>query len=49
MIETYQCLTLSLEKSPGGNIGFESAPFKLTSEYVDVMGGGNSKGFQKFR
>jgi hypothetical protein len=38
-----------LEKTPGGNISFEAAPFKLTSEYVDVMGGLESVGFQKFR
>jgi len=28
-----------LSNSPGKNIGFESAPFKLTREWVDVMGG----------
>jgi len=37
-----------LSNSPG-NIGFEAAPFKLTREYVDVMGGPRSKGFQKFK
>jgi len=25
--------------SPGQNIGFESAPFKLTEEYIEIMGG----------
>ena len=25
--------------SPGGNSNFESAPFKLTNEYIDIMGG----------
>ena len=27
------------EISPGGNIKFERAPFKLTREYIDLMGG----------
>lgn len=31
------------------NLGFESSPFKLTSEMVDVMGGLNSEGFQYFK
>ena len=35
--------------SPGKNTGFESAPFKLTSEYVDIMGGPSSKTFARFR
>eukprot|EP00485_Elphidium_margaritaceum_P001638 CAMPEP_0202688812 /NCGR_PEP_ID=MMETSP1385-20130828/4234_1 /ASSEMBLY_ACC=CAM_ASM_000861 /TAXON_ID=933848 /ORGANISM="Elphidium margaritaceum" /LENGTH=1014 /DNA_ID=CAMNT_0049343857 /DNA_START=87 /DNA_END=3131 /DNA_ORIENTATION=- len=36
--------------SPGGNIGFESAPFKLTEEYIQVMGGEeNSKMFNYFK
>ena len=33
-----------LQNSPG-NVGFESAPFKLTQEYVDVMGGSDSDMF----
>ena len=37
-----------LSNSPG-NMNFESVTFKLTKEYVDVMGGTNSKWFQKFR
>ncbi|ETO08933.1 hypothetical protein RFI_28457 [Reticulomyxa filosa] len=28
-----------MSNSPGGNFGFESAPFKLTEEFVQVMGG----------
>ncbi|CAG9327776.1 unnamed protein product [Blepharisma stoltei] len=28
-----------LTNTPGGNINFESAPFKLTNEMVDLMGG----------
>eukprot|EP00816_Leptocylindrus_hargravesii_P008562 CAMPEP_0196821118 /NCGR_PEP_ID=MMETSP1362-20130617/77858_1 /TAXON_ID=163516 /ORGANISM="Leptocylindrus danicus, Strain CCMP1856" /LENGTH=1158 /DNA_ID=CAMNT_0042200195 /DNA_START=65 /DNA_END=3538 /DNA_ORIENTATION=+ len=35
--------------SPGKNTGFESAPFKLTSEYVDIMGGPHSSTFARFR
>ncbi|XP_050535313.1 phosphatidylinositol 4-kinase beta isoform X2 [Daktulosphaira vitifoliae] len=31
------------------NLGFESSPFKLTSEMVDVMGGLNSEGFKYFK
>jgi phosphatidylinositol kinase/protein kinase (PI-3 family) len=34
--------------SPGMNINFESAPFKLTKEYVDLMGGIDSPNFKKF-
>ena len=36
--------------APGkGLIGFEKAPFKLTNEFVEVLGGVNSKYFTKFR
>merc|ERR1712013_750075 len=36
--------------SPGGNIGFESAPFKLTEELIEVMGGEeNSEAFDYFK
>ncbi|RHY11576.1 hypothetical protein DYB36_004405 [Aphanomyces astaci] len=35
--------------SPGGNIGFESAPFKLTDEFVELMDGPRSKLFREFR
>lgn len=35
--------------SPGKNSGFESAPFKLTTEFIDVMDGVNSHTFSKFR
>ena len=38
-----------LSCSPGGNINFEAAPFKLTSEYVDLMGGTRSATFARFR
>jgi len=37
-----------LSNSPG-SVGFESAPFKLTQEYVDVLGGAQSAEFAKFR
>lgn len=35
--------------SPGKNSGFESAPFKLTRDFVALMDGPNSRTFQKFR
>ena len=34
--------------SPGG-INFEKAPFKLTKEYIDLMGGEHSDLFQVFK
>eukprot|EP01038_Epipyxis_sp_PR26KG_P011216 gene11216-15050_t len=35
--------------SPGFNINFESAPFKLTREYIDIMGGSiDSAAFKMF-
>jgi phosphatidylinositol kinase/protein kinase (PI-3 family) len=38
-----------LTNSPGGNIGFEAPSFKLTQEYVAVMGGPSSPMFQMYR
>ena len=38
-----------LSNSPGKNIGFESAPFKLTAEWVELMGGASSAWFGYFR
>jgi len=38
-----------LSNSPGGNMHFESAPFKLTSEHVQLMGGVRSATFGRFR
>jgi phosphatidylinositol kinase/protein kinase (PI-3 family) len=38
-----------LSNAPGGMVGFEHAPFKLTQEYVDVMDGVESGLFQQFR
>lgn len=35
--------------SPGFNINFESAPFKLTREYLEVMGGVESEAFKTFQ
>ena len=35
--------------SPGKNSGFESAPFKLTRDFVDLMDGPDSRHFAKFR
>src|SRR5271156_3058773 len=37
-----------LSNSPG-RFGFEAAPFKLTQEYVDIMGGLESEFFEQFR
>ena len=34
---------------PGKNMNFESMAFKLTQEYVDVLGGQRSKFFNQFR
>jgi len=38
-----------LSNAPGKGISFEKAPFKLTNEFVDVLGGIDSKYFNKFR
>ena len=35
--------------SPGKNAGFESAPFKLTREFVELLDGTNSHLFRSFR
>lgn len=37
-----------LSNSPG-SVGFEAAPFKLTQEYVDVLGGFDSPSYTKFK
>ncbi|OBT86119.1 hypothetical protein VE02_05439 [Pseudogymnoascus sp. 03VT05] len=37
-----------LSNSPG-SVGFEAAPFKLTQDYVDVLGGINSAEFQDYK
>lgn len=38
-----------LSNSPGKGIKFELAPFKLTEEMVEVLGGIGSKKFREFR
>ena len=38
-----------LSNAPGKGIRFEQAPFKLTQEMVDVLGGIKSKKFREFR
>lgn len=38
-----------LSNAPGKGIKFESAPFKLTQEMLEVMGGENSDKFRDFR
>ncbi|KAK0645904.1 kinase-like domain-containing protein [Cercophora newfieldiana] len=37
-----------LSNSPGA-VGFEAAPFKLTQEYIDVLGGEGSADFEDFK
>ncbi|CAG8957962.1 hypothetical protein HYFRA_00000305 [Hymenoscyphus fraxineus] len=37
-----------LSNSPG-SVGFEAAPFKLTQDYVDVLGGVGSPGFDDYK
>ena len=38
-----------LTNSPGGNFNFESAPFKLTKEMIDLMGGYQDEMFLYFK
>ncbi|XP_028394734.1 phosphatidylinositol 4-kinase beta-like [Dendronephthya gigantea] len=38
-----------LSSSPGSNFGFESSPFKLTHEFVEVMGGVDSDMYNFFK
>ena len=38
-----------LSNAPGGSFALESSPFKLTQEYIDVMGGEYSPHFETFR
>src|SRR4051812_49147065 len=37
-----------LSNSPG-SVGFELAPFKLSQEYLDILGGLNSEKFLEFK
>ncbi|XP_065198480.1 phosphatidylinositol 4-kinase beta-like [Sycon ciliatum] len=38
-----------MNHSPGGNLGFETSPFKMTSDFVEVMGGPTSDMYRYFR
>lgn len=38
-----------LANAPGGYYGFESAPFKLSAEYIDLMGGLQGEPFAAFK
>ena len=38
-----------LSNSPGKGLKFERVPFKLTNDFVDIMGGTNTKMFNSFR
>ena len=38
-----------LSNSPGKGIKFELAPFKLTEEMVEILGGITSKKFREYR
>lgn len=38
-----------ISNSPGGNLLFEKAPFKLTGEFMEIMNGPNSKCFKLYR
>lgn len=38
-----------LSNAPGKGIKFENAPFKLTNDFLEVLGGVNSGYFSKFR
>mmetsp|Transcript_52513 Transcript_52513/g.122898 ORF Transcript_52513/g.122898 Transcript_52513/m.122898 type:complete len:756 (+) Transcript_52513:92-2359(+) len=38
-----------LSNSPGGNVNFEQSPFKLTQEFIDIMGDESSAEFDYFR
>ena len=37
-----------LQSSPGG-MNFETSPFKLTKEYIDLLGGNDSKMYEDFK
>jgi phosphatidylinositol 4-kinase len=37
-----------LSNSPG-SVGFEAAPFKITQDYVDVLGGVGSQHFEDYK
>jgi len=37
-----------ISNSPGGNRNFEKAPFKLTEEMVEILGGPHSQYFDEY-
>lgn len=47
---SWECslLLAVLGRAPGGSFSFETAPFKLTTEMVDVLGGRHSPTFKYF-
>ncbi|ORY31967.1 hypothetical protein BCR39DRAFT_524853 [Naematelia encephala] len=38
-----------LSNSPGGNMGFEAAPFKMPLDYLEILGGLDSPGYAYFK
>ncbi len=38
-----------LSIAPGKGMKFEKSPFKLTAEFVEVLGGDRSQGFYEYR
>lgn len=38
-----------LSNAPGGYVGFESAPFKLSPDYIELLGGLHSAEFARFK
>jgi len=38
-----------LSNAPGKGLKFEKAPFKFTTEYLDVLGGVGSKAFKQYK
>jgi phosphatidylinositol 4-kinase len=47
-LSVYPDFGFMLGNSPGG-VGFESAPFKLPLEYVDILGGVDAEPFLEFK
>ena len=37
-----------LGQSPGGNVGWENAPFKMTREYIELLDGKGSAAYRDF-
>lgn len=38
-----------LSNAPGKGLKFEKAPFKLTSDFIAILGGVKSKAFKRYR